>query len=197
MPESFAPGAGGALDDDLLAITERTAVQARTFLNTIGDISSGAAPQAALPLLLLALADLTASGAVLGAIVDVVPAERFEPDAGPDADVDPLRTALAQVLAGIDEYTDVADPVLTSETGVATLSDDLASIAQELTLGLAHHAAGNLSEALWWWQFSYLQIWGERAASALRVVLVLLGHLRLDVPDDVAGEAEFDALHRD
>jgi len=47
---------------------------------------------------------------------------------------------------------------------------------------------------LWWWQFSYLSVWGERASSVLRVVQVILAHLRLDVEDDVAAEAEYDAL---
>lgn len=197
MPEPRPAHTTAALDADLLAIEESTALQARTFLSTVTEVSAGTAPEAAFPLLLLALSELAAAGSVLGAIVDVVPTERFEPDVGPDADLDPLREALANVLEGVDEYTDVADPVLETDAGVSTLSGDLASIAQELTLGLAHHDAGHRSEALWWWQFSYLQIWGERTASALRVVLVLLGHLRLDVPDEVAGEAEFEALHHD
>jgi hypothetical protein len=49
-------------------------------------------------------------------------------------------------------------------------------------------------EALWWWQFSYLSTWGERASSVLRTLQTLLAHLRLDVDDDVAAEAEYDAL---
>ncbi|PWD50728.1 DUF5063 domain-containing protein [Serinibacter arcticus] len=200
MPESTPPenqpaATPGALDEDLLAIEVRTADQARTFLSTVTEVSAGTAPEAAFPLLLLALSELAATGAVLGAIVDVVPAERFEPDVGPDPDVDALRAGLANVLDGVDEYSDVSDPVLGDEVGLSSLSGDIAAIAQELAQGLAHHDAGHLSEALWWWQFSYLQIWGERTASALRVLLVLLGHLRLDVPDEVAHEAEFDALH--
>ena len=61
------------LDEDLLAIATMTASQARTFLVTVTEVSAGAAPDAALPLLLLALADLTAAGASLGAITDVGP----------------------------------------------------------------------------------------------------------------------------
>jgi hypothetical protein len=49
-------------------------------------------------------------------------------------------------------------------------------------------------EALWWWQFSYLSDWGERASSVLRTLQTMLAHLRLDVEDDVAAEAEYDAL---
>ena len=200
MPDTTTGPAGapaaGALDADLLAIEARTAEQARTFLSTVTEVSAGTAPEAAFPLLLLAFSELAATGAVLGAIVDVVPDDRFEPDIGPDADLDPLRAALANVLDGVDEYTDVSDPVLDSEPAVSTLSGDIATIAQSLAQGLAHHEAGNLSEALWWWQFSYLQVWGERTASALRVVLIVLGHLRLDVNEEIAAEAEFEALHR-
>ena len=51
--------------------------------------------------------------------------------------------------------------------------------------------------ALWWWQYSYLANWGERASAVLRVLQGVLGHLRLDVDDEVAAEAEFHALHHE
>ena len=68
-------------------------------------------------------------------------------------------------------------------------------ITEALTHGLAHHAAGRTAEALWWWQFSYLSAWGERAAMAVRVLQGLLAHVRLDADDEVVADAEFDALH--
>ena len=37
--------------------------------------------------------------------------------------------------------------------------------------------------------------WGARAAASLRALLTILRHLRLDVDDEAAAEAEFDALH--
>ena len=46
-------------------------------------------PDIAIPVLLLALSQSLLAGARLGAITDIVPSERFEPDAGPDPDVDP------------------------------------------------------------------------------------------------------------
>lgn len=127
-------------------------------------------------------------------MIDVVPSERFEPDAGEEIDLDPLRVGLAKLLEGLDEYVEVIDPVLGPDLGSASLSADLATIASALTQGLQHYDAGSSIEALWWWQFSYLSSWGERAASALRVLQLILGHLRLDVADDVAAEAEYDAL---
>jgi len=168
--------------------------ESRAFLSTVTEVAAGANPDAAIPLLLLAVSDVLAVGARLGAIVDVVPSERYEPDVGPDPDVDPLRSALANVLDGVDEYAEVVDPVLGAEVGAATLSGDLVAVAGALVQGLRHYDSGHVLEALWWWQFSYLSAWGERASSVLRTLQALLAHLRLDVDDDVAAEAEYDAL---
>ena len=76
----------------------------------------------------------------------------------------------------------------------------LATLAQRefclaLAHGLTHYDAGRRIEALWWWQFSYLSTWGERAAASLRVLQSILAHLRLDADEDVVADAEFDALH--
>ena len=70
-----------------------------------------------------------------------------------------------------------------------------AVVAAALAHGLAHHDAGRPTEALWWWQYSYLADWGDRAGMAVRVLQTLLAHIRLDADADVVGEAEFDALH--
>ena len=181
-------------DSDLLEIAQAVAAEARSYLTTVTEVASGSNPDASLPLLLLAVSDVLAAGARLGATTDVVPSERFEPDVGPDPDVDPLRANLANVFEGIDEYAEVVDPVLGAEVTGSTLSGELVAIAGALVQGLRHHEQGQGLEALWWWQFSYLSSWGERASSVLRVLQVVLGHLRLDVEDDVAAEAEYDAL---
>ncbi|GEA85937.1 MAG: DUF5063 domain-containing protein [Cellulomonas sp.] len=181
-------------DDDLRSIADSMAEQSRAYLTTVTEVAAGANPEAALPLLLLAVSDLLAEGARLGATTDVVPAERFEPDVGPDPDVEPLRAGLANAFEGIDEYAEVIDPLLGAEVGSATVSGDLVAIAGALAQGLRHHERGGVLEALWWWQFSYLSDWGERASSTLRTIQVILAHLRLDVADDVATEAEYDAL---
>jgi len=179
---------------DLLAVARTVADECRTYLSTVTEVASGSSPDAMIPLLLLAVSDVLAAGARLGAMQDVVPPERFEPDVGADPDVDPLHVALANVLDGLDDYPEVVDPVLGPELGDATLSGDLVAIGAALAQGLRHYEAGQVLEALWWWQFSYLSVWGERASSVLRVLQLMLGHLRLDVEDDVAAEAEYDAL---
>ncbi|MGL5864240.1 MAG: DUF5063 domain-containing protein [Phycicoccus sp.] len=181
--------------DHWLALAEESAAEARVYLLTVREIAAGAAPDAALPMALLALSQVLVMGARLGAVEDVVPVARFEADPGPDAELDPLRESLANLFDGLDEYADVVDPVTTPELGVGSLSNDLVDVASALGHGLVHHDAGRPVEALWWWQFSYLSHWGERAASALRVVQALLAHVRLDADEDVVAEAQFDALH--
>ena len=114
---------------------------------------------------------------------------------GSHTDLDALRTSLANLFEGIDDYTDLIDPVTSVELARGAISDDLTDIVQALEHGLVHYRAGRTVEALWWWQFSYLSEWGVRAAASLRALLTILRHLRLDVDDEAAAEAEFDALH--
>ncbi len=183
------------MPDETTLLADECAVEAKTWLTTVADIASGAAPESAIPLLLLTTSQIQLVGARLGAIADVVPEQRFEADPGPDTELDPLREGLARLLDGVDDYADVVDPVVSTELARGSLSNDLAIIADALTHGLAHHEAGRPTEALWWWQYSYLADWGDRASMATRVLQTLLGHLRLDADADVAGEAAFDALH--
>ncbi|WP_307844700.1 DUF5063 domain-containing protein [Actinotalea solisilvae] len=180
---------------DLRDVADQVARESRAFLTTVTEVAANNNPDAAIALLLLAVSDVLAGGARLGAMVDVVPAERFEPDLGPDPDLDPLRAALENVLDGIDDYSEVDDPVLGGEVVTSTVSGDLVLVAEALAQGLRHYEAGRVIEALWWWQYSYLSSWGDRASAVLRVLQAVLAHLRLDVDDDVAAEAEFQALH--
>lgn len=182
---------------DLVVLADETALEARAFLSTIRGVASGESPESAIPLMLLAVSQILVTGARLGAITDIVPAERFEPDLGSSAEADGLRDKLAALLTGIDEYVDVVDPLLQGDVVPGYLSGDLATIASNLVHGLRHHAEGAITEALWWWQFSYLSNWGSTAASVLRVLQSLLSHIRLDADEDTVAEAQFEALHAD
>jgi len=182
---------------ELHRLADETATDAQTYLDALTEIASGSSPDTAIPVLLLAVSQILLGGARLGAINDVVPSERFEPDAGPDPDIDPLRTGLANLLDGLDEYADIVDPLTSGELIRGILSDDLADVAADLAHGLRHYRDGRVDEALWWWQFSYLSTWGVRATSALRVLQSMLGHLRLDVDTDTVADAEFEALNVD
>jgi len=185
------------VEQDLRVLGEETATEARAFLTVVRQIASGEATEMAIPLLLLAVSQVLVTGARLGAITDIVPAQRFEPDLGSDEDVDSLRDGLGSVLSGVDDYAEVIDPLLTTEVSAGQLSGDIADVAAALMHGLRHHADGEITEALWWWQFSYLSSWGARAASALRVLQSVITHIRLDADEDIVAEAQFEALHSD
>jgi hypothetical protein len=184
------------VDDDLRGLADATAAEARGFLDAITEVASGASSTTALPVLLLATSQVLVTGARLGAITDVLPSERFEPDPGPDPDVEPVRVGLENLLDGLDEYVDLLDPMTSGEVARGSLSGDVAEVAAALVHGLRHYETGRVDEALWWWQFSYLSDWGERAASALRALLSMLSHLRLDADEDTVADAEFEALHQ-
>ncbi|MGB3763156.1 MAG: DUF5063 domain-containing protein [Ornithinimicrobium sp.] len=183
------------IDAELRAVADDMAAEARTYLLAVRSMARGDASDTALPLILLAVSQIQVAGARLGAMVDIVPRERFESDAGPDLDLDAVREGLGLLLTGVDAYAEVADPVVSTEVSRGDISNDLTAVAADLTHGLRHFDAGRITEALWWWQFSYLSSWGERAASSLRAVLALLSHVRLDIDDEVAMEAEMAALH--
>jgi hypothetical protein len=99
--------------------------------------------------------------------------------------VDRLRDRLRDLLGPADEYAEVFDPYSGPEVVTARLSDDLADIVADLLHGLAHHHSGRPLEALWWWQFSYLNSWGQGASAAVRAIQSLMAHVRLEVPIDV------------
>jgi hypothetical protein len=183
------------MSDELDLLAKDCAREAQAFLDTITEVASGSAPDTAIPMTLLATSQVLLMGARLGAIQDIVLEERFEADPGPEPELDPLRTGLANLFEGIDEYAHVFDPLLDVEVIRGAVSNDLAGIAAALSHGLRHHEAGRSAEALWWWQFSYLSDWGDSGSRALRVLLSLLSHIRLDVDEEVISEAEFDALH--
>ncbi len=109
------------MSDDLTMLGEESARDARAYLDTVTEVASGAEPDTAIPLLLLAVSQVLVAGARLGAIVDVVPDERFEADPGPDADVDPIRQGLANLFEGLDDYVHVVDPLV----GVAVAKGSL------------------------------------------------------------------------
>jgi Domain of unknown function (DUF5063) len=170
---------------DLADIADDMAAAASEFVASVEAVAAAESPDESISILLLELSALLASGAPLGAIVDVVPPQRFEPDAGAEPDVDALRDALRELLGPADEYVEVFDPFSGPEVVPARLSDDLADICSDLLHGLAHHEAGRILEALWWWQFSYLSTWGQAASAALRALQSLVAHVRLEVPIDV------------
>jgi Domain of unknown function (DUF5063) len=170
-------------------LAQAVADQSATFLLALREIAVEGDRATAVPLLLLEVSQLLFAGARLGVQVDFVPREEFEPDAGPDPDLDIMRERLAVLLEGVDDFTEVFDPYIDPPELVSSrLSDDLADIASSVAHGLQHYRAGSIEEALWWWQFSYVSSWGAEASASLRALQSVIAHDRLDAAE--IGEIE-------
>ena len=174
-------------DFDIEDFAQQIADQAESYLVALQAISREDAGGSAVPLLLLEVSQILLAGARLGAQSDFGVEEEFQPDVGPDPDLDAMRERLAALLDGVDAYVYNFDPYDPELVG-AKLSDELTSIATALANGLRHFRAGNVAEALWWWQFSYVASWGNEASGALRALQSIVSHDRLDT--DIEGEQD-------
>jgi hypothetical protein len=174
-------------DFDVEDFAQQIADQAESYLVALQAISREEAGGSAVPLLLLEVSQILLAGARLGAQSDFGVEEEFQPDVGPDPDLDAMRERLAALLDGVDAYVYNFDPYDPELVG-AKLSDELTSIATALANGLRHFRAGNVAEALWWWQFSYVASWGNEASGALRALQSIVSHDRLDT--DIEGEQD-------
>ena len=166
---------------------QQIADQVESFLLALRAIAREADGGRAVSLLLLEISQILLAGARLGAQQDFTPRTEYQPDVGPEAEVDEMRLRLAELLGNVDTYSFVFDPYL-PEVVESQLSDDLASIASDLENGLRHYRIGNIAEALWWWQFSYVSNWGNLAGAALNALLSVVAHDRLDA--DIASEQD-------
>jgi hypothetical protein len=175
------------LDPETTEFAGQIADQVESFLIALRAIAREADGGRAISLLLLEISQVLLAGARLGAQRDFTPAAEYQPDVGPEADLDAMRLALADMLGGVDTYSLVFDPYV-PELVESQLSDDLTSIATDLENGLRHYRLGNVSEALWWWQFSYVSSWGNLAGSSLSALLSVVAHDRLDADHSVEEE---------
>jgi hypothetical protein len=175
-------GGGAALPptDPQDEFAVQIADQVESFLIALKAVAAEGNPGTGISLLLLEISQLLLAGARLGAQVDFTPTSDYQPDVGPEADLDELRLRLAQLFGGVDTYSFVFDPY-DPEQVQSLLSDDLTQIAADLENGLRHFQLGNTAEALWWWQFSYVSSWGNLAGALLNALLSIVAHDRLDV----------------
>ena len=151
-----------------------------SFLLALRAIAREADPGQAVSLLLLEVSQVLLAGARLGAQQDFTPISEYQPDVGPEADIEEMRLRLAEILGNLDTYSFVFDPYV-PDVVESQLSDDFASIASDLENGLRHYRVGDVAEALWWWQFSYVSSWGNLAGAALNALITVISHDRLDV----------------
>ncbi len=164
---------------ELEEFAQQIADAVESFLVALQAMSREENPGTVVPLLLVEVSQVLFAGARLGAQRDFAPRLEYQPDVGPDPDLDAMRLRLARLLDSVDTYSYNFDPYV-PQLVEAQLSDDLTSIANDLANGLRHFRAGDVSEALWWWQFSYLASWGESASAALRALQSVVAHDRLD-----------------
>jgi hypothetical protein len=158
-----------------------------SFLLALREIAKEGDVGRAISLLLLEISQVSLAGARLGAQRDFAPRQEYQPDVGPESDLDQMRLRLADMLDNLDTYSYVFDPYV-PEMVESQLSDDLTSIATDLETGLRYYNAGDVDEALWWWQFSYVSSWGNLAGCALNALLSVVAHDRLD--QEFSGEAD-------
>ncbi|MFF9085959.1 DUF5063 domain-containing protein [Streptomyces sp. NPDC014991] len=166
-------------DDFVVQIAD----QVESFLVAVTEVAKGDEPGSTVPFLLLEVSQLLLAGGRLGAHEDIVPDDRYEPDPGPEPDVDGIRESFARLLDPVDVYSEVFDPYEPRKAPVpGRISDDLADIITDLRHGMVHYRAGRTTEALWWWQFSYFSNWGPMASAVLRALQSVLIHVRLNQP---------------
>ena len=173
-----------AVDAETLEFAQQIADQVASFLLALRAIAKENDGGRAISLLLLEISQVLLAGARLGAQQDFTPNDEYQPDVGPEPDLDLMRLRLAEMLDNVDTYSFVFDPYV-PEVVESQLSDDLTAIATDLDTGLRHYRAGHVSEALWWWQFSYVSSWGNLAGAALNALLSVVSHDRLDVEVDL------------
>ncbi len=167
------------MNSDTEDFAQQIADQVESFLVAVQAISRDEDGGRAISLLLLEVSQILLAGARLGAQNDFTPEQEYQPDVGPDPDLDAMRLRFARMLDPVDTYSYNFDPY-DAELVTAQLSDDLTSIAGEVANGLRHYRAGNIGEALWWWQFSYVSSWGNDASAVLRALQSIVTHSRLD-----------------
>jgi hypothetical protein len=178
----------GVTDSELEDFGQQIADACEAFLLGLRAISvEEDGDGAVVPLLLLEVSQLLLAGARLGAQQDFEPETQYQPDVGPDPDLDAMRMRLAEKLGELDTYAHNIEPY-DPDTVPSLISDDLTLIATDVANGLRHFRAGNVEEALWWWQFSYLASWGNNACGVLSALHSIVAHSRLD--REIAGEDE-------
>ena len=167
------------LDAETEEFAQQIADQVESFLIALKAVASEGDGGRAISPLLLEISQVLLAGARLGAQRDFTPTGEYQPDVGPEADLDEMRLRLAELLDAVDTYSYVFDPYV-PELVTSQLSDDLTSVATDLENGLRHYRLGNVAEALWWWQFSYVSSWGNLAGAALNALVSIVTHDRLD-----------------
>src|SRR6187455_1418521 len=82
----------------------------KSFLIALRAVSRENDGGRAISLLLLEISQVLLAGARLGAQRDFTPRAEYQPDVGPEPDLDAMRLRLAVILDSVDTYSLVFDP---------------------------------------------------------------------------------------
>ena len=126
------------LDSATEDFAQQIANSVESFLLALRAIAEENDVGSAIPLLLLEITQISLAGARLGVQTDFTPRDEYQPDVGPEADLEDLRLRLAEMLDPIDTYSYVFDPYV-PEVVESQLSDDITAIASDLENGLRHY----------------------------------------------------------
>src|SRR5690349_10790404 len=132
------------LDPEIEEFAQQIADAVESFLVSLQAMSREENAGTVVPLLLVEVSQILFAGARLGAQQDFKPAAEYQPDVGPDPDLDAMRLRLARLLDPVETYTYNFDPYA-PEIVEAQLSDDLTAIATDLANGLRHHRSGDVA----------------------------------------------------
>src|SRR6476659_7236658 len=97
-------------DADTEDFAQQIADQVESFLVALRAIARENDGGRAISLLLLEISQVLLAGARLGAQRDFTPMAEYQPDVGPEPDLDAMRLRLAAMLDAVDTYTYVFDP---------------------------------------------------------------------------------------
>ena len=166
----------------------RSPTRSESFLLALRAIAREPDGGRAISLLLLEISQILLAGARLGRPAGLHAPHR---STSPTSARTPTSTSCG---CGWPSCSATSTPTASSSTPTlpevvdSQLSDDLTSIATDLENGLRHYRTGNVAEALWWWQFSYVSSWGNLAGAALSALLSVVAHDRLDA--EIASEQD-------
>jgi hypothetical protein len=199
MSEATETVAGGGISvEQWLELADDVAREARMFTDVVDGLVNdpvGEAREAAVPLLLTALASVQSAGAVIGVISDapLPDADAYDdwveaetPASSSSTSYKRLLRALGAILDQADAYARLAHPYDSDPDDVVEvrLSDDIAEVYRALDDGLEAYDAGFRMHAVAQWQETYRVHWGHHAAGAVVALHALLAFGTDDDEDD-------------
>ena len=171
---------GAMLDSATEDFAQQIANSVESFLLALRAIAEENDVGSAIPILLLEITQISLTGARLGR------PDRLHAPRGVPARRRARGRPRGPAAPARRRCSTRSTPTATSSTPTSPrsvesqLSDDITAIASDLENGLRHYRAGDVDEALWWWQFSYVASWGNLAGVALNALLSVVSHNRLD-----------------